>query len=202
MKSLDDIAIGRGADKSTLYHGYAPVYERHFAKWRNEPIQLLEIGVQFGASIKTWLEYFSKAVIIGVDIAHEFHFEHERYIFRQGNQGDPAFVKGLDFSPTIVIDDGGHRMAEINASFLWLWNRLKPGGLYCIEDWFAVAHEDFFKTHMDAQAWLSEMVACVHWHGKSYHGKPQPDPTPELNQFEREIAFIEITKGLIIIGKK
>ena len=51
--------------------GYTKHYEKYLEKWRNLPIQMMEIGIwdkRFqGCSIKMWKEYFTKAKIVGVD---------------------------------------------------------------------------------------------------------------------------------------
>lgn len=117
--------------------GYLPIYERYFAKWRNEPIRFLEIGVNMGASIILWLEYFPNALITGVDIEPKTRPVHERYRFVQGDQMDKNFWRTLiEGQPQfdIIIDDGGHRNDQIETSYWCLWQHVKPGGLYCIED--------------------------------------------------------------------
>ena len=39
---------------------YFDIYERHFSKYRGKDINLLEIGVGYGGSLKMWKNYFSK----------------------------------------------------------------------------------------------------------------------------------------------
>lgn len=63
---LRKLAKKHGTDKSV--HGYCPHYERRFAGWRHKPITLLEIGVDAGASMRMWRDYFPNAKITGVDI--------------------------------------------------------------------------------------------------------------------------------------
>lgn len=50
IKTLDELADQFDSDKSTKLshgcrHGYAPIYDQLLSKWKNEPINLLEIGV-------------------------------------------------------------------------------------------------------------------------------------------------------------
>lgn len=178
MKTLDEIAIEFGTDKATQHptgaHGYTPHYDRLFSPLRNEKIKVLEIGVGGGESIKTWLEYFPKAMIFGVDIGRDTNpwndtvtnaYPTKRYQFIHGDQSSGEFwtrfaeeVGPLD----IVIDDGGHFNDQIITTFCGLWFLLKPGGLYCIEDLGVCyspgsifvrpgfpSHSEFLKTKLD-----------------------------------------------------
>ena len=63
MLTLDQIARKHGTDKCSTCHNYCRTYEQYFGPIRAWPVRLLEIGVQTGASIKTWLEYFPHAFV-------------------------------------------------------------------------------------------------------------------------------------------
>lgn len=178
MKTLDEIAIEHGTDKGTrhpLYagHGYAPLYDEVFSPLRELEIKFLEIGVGGGESIRTWLEYFPKAKVFGVDIVHSTNpwntvspDAHERYHFATGDQSSDVFWKcfladyGTDWN--VIVDDGGHCNYQIIPTFEALWPHIKPGGYYCIEDLgvgYGVGsvfvrkdfprHMDFIHTMMD-----------------------------------------------------
>lgn len=129
-------------DKSSRLHDYLKIYEREFAQWRDQPMKLLEIGLNRGASIKLWLEYFTLAEIYGVDI-NEFKNEVgipdlSRFVFTQGDQSDPQFWKHFDEENPgqfeVIIDDGCHFSGPIIVSFNSLWPKVKAGGYYVIED--------------------------------------------------------------------
>lgn len=133
----------REGDGDYVLHGYTPFYDREFSKWRDEPIRLLEIGLNVGASIKLWLEYFTKAQIVGMDIL-DFNFAMQvdeelkkRFTFVKANQFSPydlqRFVETQELFD-IIIDDGAHASGPIIMSFNYLWGHVKPGGYYCIED--------------------------------------------------------------------
>jgi hypothetical protein len=134
----------KSATPGYVCHDFLRIYEREFSKWRDEPIVLLEIGVNKGASIKVWLEYFTNASIYGVDI-NPFKNEvgipesTERFRFFQGDAADAGMWNRV-FGETpfplldIVIDDGAHFSGPIQMAFRHLWPRVKPGGYYCIED--------------------------------------------------------------------
>lgn len=138
----------REGDGDYVLHGYTPFYDREFSKWRDEPISLMEIGLNVGASIKLWLEYFSQAQIVGMDIT-DFKFapEIEKSLIDKGLLNRFTFIKADQFSPhdlqrfaenegmfDIIIDDGAHASGPIIMSFQYLWSKVSPGGYYCIED--------------------------------------------------------------------
>jgi hypothetical protein len=141
----------KSATPGFLCHDYLRLYEREFSKWRDGRIQLLEIGVNKGASVKLWLEYFPNASVYGVDIKP---FKNEvgipptdRFRFFQGNQSDPSFWNVLfgqlpDPFLDIIIDDGCHFSGPIHITFNCLWSRVKPGGCYVVEDINEVLNPD------------------------------------------------------------
>jgi SAM-dependent methyltransferase len=118
---------------------YLTEYERLFRGLRDKPINLLELGVQRGASMQLWREYFPAATVVGLDIARPRSFPGDkRFHFIRGSQDDPkildlAIAAGGPFD--IVLDDASHIGSFTGRSFAYLFPRaLKPGGIYIIED--------------------------------------------------------------------
>jgi tetratricopeptide (TPR) repeat protein len=135
--SLDEIGILEGTDKTSLGQNYLHVYERLFAPFRHDPIELLELGIANGGSLRTWQRYFSAARIIGVDINRSCKaYAGERIMVHIGSQADPKLLATLaaTYHPTVIIDDGSHRPEHIFVSFQHLFAALKAGGYYVIED--------------------------------------------------------------------
>lgn len=155
MKTLDEIAIEHGTDKATVFtrtyaqpHGYTPIYEICFEPIRDRPIKFLEIGVGGGESIRTWLEYFPKATVYGVDLVHDTNYWNtpqprvtdfeDRYRFVQGSQSCTTFWacfladEGVDWN--VIVDDGSHILSDMITTFNALWPHVLKGGLYCVED--------------------------------------------------------------------
>jgi hypothetical protein len=48
--------------------GFFPIYEKYLRKFQNKKINILEIGIESGNSLKIWSDYFSKGKIVGLDI--------------------------------------------------------------------------------------------------------------------------------------
>lgn len=133
-----------GCDKSAK-HGYDKVYEAEFEHLREEPINILEVGVFKGASTAAWLEYFPNATIYGIDV-------FKRVAMRDIEVLQDPRVKVLKADSTsivvrekikeewprirfdIIIDDGLHT-PEANAQTLHnLFPLLKKTGRYYVED--------------------------------------------------------------------
>lgn len=135
--SLDLIGILEGTDKTSLQHDYLRHYERMFAPWQHQPIDLLEIGVADGASVRTWRRWFAGARIIGVDINPRCR-QHatDGIIIEIGSVNDLVFLIELcrRYRPSIIIDDGSHQADHIQFAFEYLFPALESGGLYVIED--------------------------------------------------------------------
>jgi hypothetical protein len=135
--ALDYIGIRHGTDKSSLIGDYLRHYERIFSSYRQDAFNLIEIGVFRGASARTWVEYFTKAQIIGVDIDPRCReFATDRLAIEIGNQNDPSFLHKLvtKYPPRIIIDDGSHQSYDIIFTFERLFPTLQFGGIYVIED--------------------------------------------------------------------
>ena len=48
---------------------YFEIYDRHFKKYKNRDIVLLEVGVSRGGSLQMWSDYFGKgSKFFGIDI--------------------------------------------------------------------------------------------------------------------------------------
>lgn len=201
MKTLDQIGVENGTDKSSLHHGYLNYYESLFSKYKQKKITLVEVGVQFGYSINTWLEYFKYALIHGVDIATDYNSNNPRYTFWKGDQRDRGFWSGFVNAiktVDIVIDDGCHQGDAQKATFECLWPILNPNGIYIVEDWFTT-YDPHFKSSMSGTEWLSGVIGDLNWNAKSYYGKPTQEV--KVSDYEKSLGEIILRKGLVIIRK-
>ncbi len=138
--TMDVVGTVEGADKSSAVKyewDYLRHYEPLFSPYRDVAINLVEVGVLGGASLRLWQWYFTKANIIGVDINPKCRAHAtERVKIAIGSQADAAFLTRIcrEAPPTIFIDDGSH-VAEHNVfTFEHVFPMLLPGGLYVVED--------------------------------------------------------------------
>ena len=127
---------------------YFDVYELYFHKFRNRPINLLEIGVFQGGSLLMWKNYFhSQSKIFGIDFNSECKkFEQDNINIHIGSQSDKAFLRNfISKIPKfdIIIDDGSHKMNDQIISFEILFDHLNYGGIYVCED----THTSYWKNY-------------------------------------------------------
>ena len=118
---------------------YFDVYDRHFSKYRNKEVIILEIGVFHGGSLQMWKDYFGdKAKIYGIDVNPRCkELEEENIKIFIGSQSDRKFlneVKEAIPKVDILIDDGGHKMKQQIVTYEELFDHIKDDGVYLCED--------------------------------------------------------------------
>jgi len=133
--TLNQLGLNSNSDKSSNWHNYLDLYDKHFTPHRDSKINILEIGILFGDSLKILHEYFENAFIYALDIMDKSNLKRERINIIQGDQSDKNLLSNFenDFF-SIIIDDGSHKMSHQQISFGVLFKTLKSGGIYVIED--------------------------------------------------------------------
>lgn len=140
MKSLKEIyqnyrtPEGDG-DKGTA-HSYLEIYEKILSS-RRENISLLEIGVSKGYSLMLWKDFFINSKIVGLDInLSSLIFKPNKFEVYEADATNKSKLDHIlkDQTFDFIIDDGSHLLQHQLASFNILFERLKLGGVYFIED--------------------------------------------------------------------
>lgn len=129
---------GKVSDK---WESYLELYDGLFAGFRDEPVRLLEIGIQNGGSLELWSRYFPAATrLVGCDIndacARLIYDDPRLAVVVADANTDAAEEQIVSLAPSyeIVIDDGSHRSGDIIRSFSRYFPHLDDGGLYIVED--------------------------------------------------------------------
>lgn len=140
MKTLKEIYDNeleqrpRSSDKDR----YLKLYSTLFEPYRQEATSVFEIGINRGGSIRIWHEYFTKAIIYGLDLKDWCVNEVNdlRIKAMKLDQGEKDQLESFrQFGPfDIGIDDGSHIWSHQIMSFQVLWPCIKPNGLYIVED--------------------------------------------------------------------
>lgn len=172
---LQIIGQTHNCDKFTV-HNFAPQYERHLGHLRDAEFSLLEIGiggegeVLGGESIKTWADYFSQAKIHGIDLYDKSALQTSRITTHVLNQADQDGLRALWEAHggfDVVIDDGSHKCADTLRSFFALFNLMRPGGVYVIEDLQTSYWPHYGGTSVaqpfadDTIFWVKTLIDCL-----------------------------------------
>lgn len=148
--NTDDLIITRNAKTdmqrlSVIYwtlkyhqHHYTDVYEPHLEKLRNKNINLLEIGIAQGASLRTFRDYFYNANVFGLDIYPESVINEPRIKSLIGDstlESTKNEIRSLaNGKLDVIIDDGNHNPTYQINTFKNMFNLLNDKGIYFIED--------------------------------------------------------------------
>lgn len=175
MSVLNELGLKYGTDKSSLLHNYLVEYEKFFTN-PTDVKKVVEIGLRRGGkwrnqhempSLQMWGEFFPNAHLYGFDLRN-LKSPDSRITFFKGDQSNMDMLvkfgnivgEDLDF----VIDDGSHKASDQLFSFLFLFPRLKKGGVFIIEDLNPVVQREYPKQeqiHAIIEPYIKGLK--IHW---------------------------------------
>ena len=122
MSTLNKIAQSHGTDKSSDIHSYCVKYEKYLPFNRYDQLNILEIGILNGKSLKTWKEYYYRSNIVGIDINPDCKkYEEERVSVEIGSQADGSFLNQVKekYGPfDLILDDGSTYYATLTVGYV------------------------------------------------------------------------------------
>lgn len=122
-------------------HSYLDVYTELFTPFKDKKINLIEIGIYLGGSIRLFEEWFTQANIIGYDITLDYMLVHpakSKIIIK--NCLDFKLDEFKDNPPSIIIDDASHKVEDQLKMVEICYPQLQNGGMLIIEDIQDVEH--------------------------------------------------------------
>jgi hypothetical protein len=131
-------------DKGTTHDYLNGYYNDAFTPYKDQPIELLEIGIHRGASIELWSHFFPKANIIGLDnedlnyiptLKNNYETDGRHIIIRICDAYNDEWVNRFDNGRfDFIIDDGPHTLKSQITTIEKYLPKLKLGGRLIIED--------------------------------------------------------------------
>ena len=118
-----------GSDKVSV-HNYGSFYDSLFERLR--PQALLEIGVYRGQSLQAW-RAAGVASVFGVDRDVTQDRSGLRVLYGRMPDDAQTIARRLPVLD-LIIDDGSHLYPDYTATADVLLGKLRPGGVYVIED--------------------------------------------------------------------
>lgn len=157
MKSLTTLFKENEYKTDKHQHGYLELYDHIFSELSIErkPVNIMEIGVYRGESLKLWGDYFNEGSnIIGLEnYSHHntfgdevpgnfdnFFSKEDIKVFDVDQSSEKSLINFLTKNNLskeyfdIIIDDGSHVSDDQHLCLSLLFDYLKPGGYFVIED--------------------------------------------------------------------
>ncbi len=126
-------------------------YEEKIGYKKNDNINILEIGIQYGYSLKLWQDYFTNANIYGFDIQDQlkvnFNSNVHTKFFDAYSEEAIEYLKNLNIKFDIIIDDGPHSIESQDYICKNYKQFLKDDGILFIEDIDIDKHEYLHKMN-------------------------------------------------------
>ena len=184
------------------WENYFKIYEHYLDKYREKKPKFLEIGVQYGGSLKMWDEFFVNGEIHGIDINPDCKKLEENNIkIHIGSQNDKNFlrqfaesVKDID----IIIDDGGHTMEQQLNSFKILFPKIKDGGIYIVED-IESSYQNMYGGGPKRQGTFVEFSKNIVDYINANHSDFK---TLNVNWYSKNVEYVHYYNNVVVFKKK
>ena len=186
--------------------GFLEIYSNYFKDYKDKEINILEIGIDKGESLKIWRKYFTRAKICGIDII-DIKSQIEGVDFIKADQTDGKALKeicdkykGFD----IIIDDGGHYSNHIVTSLNFLFDYLKDNGLYIVEDLQTSYFRRFggsrlnLKKKTTSMNYLKSMADSINYehNNKPFFKSKKFDGMVKYIHFYQNVAILKKSKSI------
>ena len=196
-------------DPETIH--YFLYYEDAFRRLRHASMNILEIGVHKGDSLRLWNAYFPASRVYGIDL-YLFKEAVGLNVFR-GDQKNVKFLADVvrQAGPfDIIIDDGSHIMADQIASLKYLFpHGLASGGTYVIED-LGTSYWSRWGGGLDRPdstiSFLKRLIDTVNYRahkgGRSDY-RPQVPRRDQLalDDFDEHLVSVSFARSLCVLRK-
>tara|TARA_B100000242_G_C42872632_1_gene404941 strand:+ start:14 stop:760 length:747 start_codon:yes stop_codon:yes gene_type:complete len=200
-KDLDELLFFYGSDKAEIFrlknekgHGFSKFYKKYLSEFKNEQINILEIGSYAGASAAAFSKYIPNSKVFCFDV----NITNFKY------SSDKIFVYGLDIKNEykvskilkqifkknkfekfdLIIDDGSHLLSDMLFSFNFFLKHVKKNRFYIIEDF---KHPNYYKYNKDTNEILIDNLLKIIPKKEYFHSKI-------MNKNDQEFIFNEVKK--------
>tara|TARA_B110000114_G_C14914323_1_gene325880 strand:+ start:60 stop:728 length:669 start_codon:yes stop_codon:yes gene_type:complete len=185
------------------WNHYFDIYDRHFSRFRNKEIVILEIGVSQGGSLQMWKNYFGKdAKIYGIDIEPRCkELEEDNVKIFIGSQSDRKFLQEVKRSIPkidILIDDGGHTMEQLKVSFEELFDHVSSDGVYLAEDLHTAYWKGYGGGYKKRNSFIEYSKNFIDYLN-AYHSRQRK---LKVSEFTKSVDSLHYYDSILVIEKR
>lgn len=204
MKSTKELFYKLSLPSKKWQH-YFDIYDRYLVPFIGLSPNVLEIGVDKGGSLELWHNFFENAKIYAIDINSDvrnidFPFSVDIEI---GDQTDKEFLQNYVYSKPdfdIIIDDGGHYMDQQLMSLIYLFPKLKHGGIYIIEDVHTSYSQGYNGGFRNPNSFLEHCKSLVELLNLEFI--TEVNPPDDLAKLFFDLNSITFYNSVIVLEKK
>lgn len=206
MNKLEKLFYTKLNKESNKWSNYFDIYHRHFDKFLDKKINLLEIGIAHGGSLELWHKYFGKKCnLFAIDADPncqqlKFDFKVDLAI---GNQGDNVFWRNYLISQPkfdIVIDDGGHHMHEQITTLINIFPHLNNNGVLLIEDVHTSYWEEYNSNLTEQNSFVERSKSLIDFLNRQHIRNASPNE--QLINIFHDLYNISFYNSVIVFEKK
>lgn len=206
-KFQQDFIIDETNSDKISHHGYHRFYPWFLNHLRGENINLLEIGIDRTESLKLWNGYFDSVNLHGIDI-DEKEFSEAKVTLHKIDQSNASelenFVATVGIKFDVILDDGSHVPEHQILTINKLWELVKPGGIYIIEDietsYWKKSNIYGYRFNARKRGIMSEFSKLIDAINSEYSKYKNPNSlTMNVSQ---EVEMITFAQNCIILVKK
>ena len=205
-KKLNEVFVHFATNKGSHYflnnkkyvgHGYDIFYEKFFKENRLKSLNIMEFGIHHGDSLAALSSYFPNAKIVGVD-RNPFTTNYKSKKIRtlhcnvssEKNLENLSNYLNKDYD--FIIDDASHNPIHQKLTFFSMFQNLKSGGIFVIEEL------NFFQSEPNKdnpnQNFLRDMLIDVSEKSESILKSKYSD---KIINFLNSVKKVEINKGAL-----
>ncbi len=182
---------------------YFEFYEQHLARFRGKAVHFMEIGVDSGGSLQLWRAFLGpQAVIHGVDIdPRAREMQSEGFRIHIGDQADANFLGRLKREVPqldVVVDDGGHHMHQLAATFQALYPHLAADGAYLCEDLHSCYMPAYGGGYRSSQSFLERSKDWI----DQLHAGYSTDPALRPGAIADSACALHYYDSLLVVEKR
>ena len=147
--------------------GYLNEYVKVLGPRLAEMSLVVELGVAEGASLLAWSRLCPAARCLGIDLdpsptlaatLERLNLDDRVSVLRCDHNDVDAIDAAIAAAPDLIVDDGSHLLEPTRRCFFRLFQRLAPGGWYCVEDWGAGYWESYGGPHAGVHRVLYDVL--------------------------------------------
>ena len=109
----DLLELGKQYKSTKDWSGFLEIYSNYFKDYKDKEINILEIGIDKGESLKIWRKYFTRAKICGIDII-DIKFQIEGVDLIKADQTDKKALKEICDNKLLEVNALKNKISQLD----------------------------------------------------------------------------------------